>query len=50
MNGFGGAFALDLLNWVKRGRKVKVAGRRLLPRPTVSKKLEKMNASMEGAC
>lgn len=50
MNGYGGAPALNLVDWTRRGRKVKVAGRRLLPRPAASKVVEKMNASLENSC
>lgn len=50
MKGFDEASALDLVDGTKRGRKVKVAGRRLLPRPAASKVVKKMNGSLEGAC
>lgn len=50
MNRYGEASVLDLGDRVRRGRKVKVASRRLLPRPAASKMLEKMNAIVEDAC
>ena len=52
MDGQGEGFALGLMvDWTKEERKVKVAGRRLLPRPAASKVVvEKMNASLKGAC
>ena len=50
MNDYGVSLALDLQGWTKRERKVKVAGRRLLPRPAASKIKEEMNANPDGAC
>ena len=51
MDGQGEGFALGLVvDWTKRERKVKVAGRRLLPRPAASKVVEKMYVSLKGAC
>ncbi len=53
MNVSGGGLAREMLNRTQRRRKVKVkvkvAGRRLLPRPAASKVLKRMNASVESA-
>ena len=52
MDGQGEGFAVGLVvDWTKRERKVKMTGRRLLPRPAASKVVvEKMSASLKGAC
>ena len=50
MNDYGMSSALDLQSWRRKGRKVKVAGHRLLPRPAASMIKEEMNASLNGAC
>lgn len=40
MTDYGGGSALDLAEWTQMGKKVRGAGRRLLPRPAASKILE----------
>lgn len=50
MDGFGGSFALGLMEWTEREKMVKMAGRRLLPRPAASKVVEKRDANLKGVC
>lgn len=50
MDGFGRVFALGLIGWTKREKRVKMAGRRLLPRPAASKVGEKRIANVKGVC
>ena len=48
MDDSSGAFALDLINWTKKERRVKVAGRRFPPRYAARQIEKKMNASLKG--